>query len=68
MMATVRKPRIHITKKPPNKWGITFEKTGEAMILCQTKKEALIKGKQFSSERDVPLMVHKANGKFQKKR
>ena len=64
-------------KKAPVKYTVKFDKdkgdwifaktdVDRAIRRCKTKEEALKTAKIFSEHGDVPLTVHKKNGKFQK--
>ena len=52
--------------KEKNDWVILKSGSERAIRRCKTKEEALKVAKTLSENSDVPLTVHKKNGKFQK--
>ena len=52
--------------KEKNDWVILKSGSERAIRRCKTKEEALKTAKTLSENSDVPLTVHKKNGKFQK--
>jgi len=52
--------------KEKKDWVILKSGSERAIRRCKTKEEALKTAKIFSEHGDVPLTVHKKNGKFQK--
>ena len=52
--------------KEKNDWVILKSGFERAVRRCKTKDEALKTAKTLSENGDIPMTVHKKNGKFQK--
>ena len=66
---TTRKPVYRVIyDKKERKWNIRKDQAKRVIESYVTKEEALARVEQLASSKDMKFIVHKKDGKFQKKR
>jgi len=53
--------------KANKEWVITRDKSERASRRCKTKEEAMVVLKELSKNQDTGTVIHKKDGKWQKK-